>query len=58
MSRPAYKAKTGRERKDRSLVQGESARLFFEAIRRRYAREQYERVIAFLESLGCPWTSS
>jgi hypothetical protein len=44
---------TGRERKDRSLVQGESARVFFEAIRSRYTREQYERrLITFFERLG------
>ena len=46
---------TGRERKDRSLVQGESARVFFEAIRSRYTREQYERrLITFLEHVGMP----
>jgi DNA primase large subunit len=44
---------TGWERKDRSLVQGESARVFFEAIRSRYTRERYERrLIAFLERVG------
>ena len=44
---------TGRERKDRSLVQGESAKVFFEAIRSRYTSEQYERrLITFLEFVG------
>jgi integrase len=53
MSQPAYTAMTGRERKDRSLVAGESAKVFFEAIRSRYTKEQYERrLITFLERLG------
>jgi hypothetical protein len=53
MPRPIHNGMTGRERKDRSLVQGESARVFFEAIRSRYTREQYERrLITFFERLG------
>ena len=40
MSRPAYIAMTGRDGKGRSLVRGESAKIFLEAIRSRYTREQ------------------
>jgi len=37
------------------MVQGESARLFFEAIRSRYTRDSYERrLIVFLSNLGMP----
>ncbi len=40
MSRPTYHAMTGRMRKGR-LVEGESTKVFFEAIRSRYTSEQY-----------------
>ena len=46
---------TGRARKDRSLVEGESAKPYLEAIRSKYTSGSYERrLITFLTRLGMP----